>query len=151
MLLTQHVESFEAYSYYKTLNKISSSQSRFTQNQPGFVSGNITSKINTDAKVLGYFDVTSVSKKRVFFNYTDYFPNNTIDFIEECVYVVPLLSDEGTSPLIEEIRRGNYLYNKVFIPLPLTLGPHGPYLLVAKICGDCRELGDSIKPTFWVD
>ena len=151
MLLTQHVESFEAYSYYKTLNKISSSQSRFTQNQPGFVSGNITSKINTDAKVLGYFDVTSVSKKRVFFNYTDYFPNNTIDFIEECVYVVPLLSDEGTSPLIEEIRRGNYLYNKVFIPPPLTLGPHGPYLLVAKVCGDCRELGDSIKPTFWVD
>lgn len=156
MLLTQHVESFEAYSYYKTLNKISSSQSRFTQNQPGFVPGNITSETNNNDKVLGYFDVTSVSKKRMFFNYLDYFPNNVVDFIEECVYINPLLEDaeqpfEGLSPLIEQMKKGNYLYNKIFVPPPLTLGPHGPYLLVSKICGDCRVLGDSVKPDFWVD
>ncbi|MGJ8742975.1 DUF4249 domain-containing protein [Polaribacter sp.] len=156
MLLTQHVASFEAYSYYKTLDKISTSQGTFTQNQPGLLSGNIISDTNINDKVLGYFDVTTVSKKRMFFNYADYFPNNVVDYIEECVFINPLLEDpndpfEGTSPLIDEINRGNYLYNQIYEPPPLTIRPFGPYLLVAKVCGDCRVLGDGNKPPFWVD
>ncbi len=41
VLAKQSVLSFNAYNYYKTLQKLSNSGSVFTQNQPGFIQGNI--------------------------------------------------------------------------------------------------------------
>jgi len=54
MLLKQYVQSLEAYTFYKTLNDLSGSESLFSQNQPGFISGNLYSDDNPNEKVIGF-------------------------------------------------------------------------------------------------
>jgi Domain of unknown function (DUF4249) len=67
ILVKQYVQSLESYTFYKTLSEISGSGSILSQNQPGFFYGNIRSDDNPTEKVIGFFDVASVSSKRIFF------------------------------------------------------------------------------------
>ncbi|WP_417558986.1 DUF4249 domain-containing protein [Mesoflavibacter zeaxanthinifaciens] len=154
ILIEQHVQSFEAYTYFNTLSKLSSSENVFTQNQPGFIPGNMYSKSNQEDKIVGFFEVTSVSSKRFFFNRDDIFPDQSIETPDYCQLIAPLLSErvDGSisSPLIEQLKRGSsYLYY-ADNPSPTDLYK-GEYLLTPKKCGDCRELGTTAKPSFWVD
>ena len=71
ILVKQYVQNPEAYNFYKTLKSLSSSGSLLSQVQPGFIVGNIQNINDLDEKVVGYFDVTSVSEKRIFFNFDD--------------------------------------------------------------------------------
>lgn len=152
--ISQHVQSYEAYTYFNTLSKLSSSENVFTQNQPGFIQGNIFSKSDNKEKVVGFFEVTSVSKKRIFFDRKDVFPNHLVDLSKDCQLISPLLSertDSGiSSPLIDQLKRGDsYLfYEDNTSPTDLY---KGEYLLTPKECGDCRVLGTNIKPSFWID
>ncbi len=71
-LVKQYVQSPEAHSYSTKILRNSTSQSVFTQSQPGALTGNISS----DKKVIGYFEVSSVSEKRVFFSRSNFFEYN---------------------------------------------------------------------------
>ena len=45
----------------------------------------LQSTTNPDDKVIGYFDVASVTSKRIFFNYIDLFPNESLPpYYTEC-------------------------------------------------------------------
>jgi len=149
ILVKQFVQSIEAYSFYKILDQLSSSESLFSQIQPGILIGNIVSTENENESVLGFFEVTSVSSKRIFFNFSDFYQGDLPDHIEGCEIVSPLLVDRTTSPLIHMIDEDKYIYYK---DNPRT-NQHlvGPYLLVTKSCSDCTVLGTNIKPSFWVD
>ncbi len=152
VLVKQYVQSFEAFTYYKALEKQSSNESLFTQTQPGFLAGNISSTANPDDRAIGYFEVVSASEKRIFFNYNDFFSNNTPVFVNECVEIAPSLFHDRSpfiSPLINTLRSGNFTFFKVNNNRTEDLP--GRYLLVPKVCGDCRELGSLTKPSFWVD
>jgi hypothetical protein len=59
------------------LKELSGSDGILSQNQPGFFFGNIKSVENPNEKVIGYFEVSSVSSQRIFFNYEDVFPGST--------------------------------------------------------------------------
>ena len=150
ILVKQYVQSYEGYTYYKTLNKLSSSSSVFTSNQPGFIPGNINHVSDTSKKVLGFFEVNSVSEKRIFFNHIDLFPRHSINFIRDCNVNAPPISlpKSTTSPLIEDLKNGRLYFkdNKE----RSQLYP-GNYLITDKKCGDCRVLGTNVKPVFWID
>lgn len=149
LLVKQLVQSREAYNYYKILNKISSSESLFSQIQPGTLIGNITSVDDENEDVLGFFEVASVSTKRVFFNYSDFYTKNTPPHEEPCTYIAPELIFEGSSPLVDNLISNKYIY---FSPNSGTFEfLTGPYLLVPRSCGDCTVLGSNIKPDFWID
>ena len=152
VLVKQYVQSLAAFTYFKTLKKISGNQGIFTQNQPGLIVGNLSSVSDNNEKVIGFFEVASVSKKRYFFNYEEYYPNNEVDFITDCSTIAPPLFSPNpystSSPLIEAIRRNYMYYLDNGDP---TLAFPGIYLLVPKPCGDCTVLGSNIKPTFWID
>lgn len=151
ILVKQYVQTFEAYNYFNTLKKLSSSENVFNQAQPGFISGNIVSENNQNEKVIGFFEVSSVSEKRLFFNYEDIFPNQSIDFPESCDLAAPILFDSFTdgSPLVDLIKDNTHTYYRENDTGLDYL--EGNYLLVPKVCGDCTVLGSNIKPTFWVD
>ena len=160
ILVTQYVQNIEAYTYYKTLKKISGNQGIFTQNQPGLILGNISSVSNndTDEKVIGFFEVASISKKRYFFNYEEYYPDSEVDYISDCEIIsppllalpaVPGMRAPETCPLVNVIQNGDYIYY-LDNPAPSTTLP-GDYILVPKECGDCTVLGSNIKPSFWID
>ena len=149
ILVKQYIQSIEAYTFYKILNDLSSSESLFSQIQPGTLIGNIVSNDNANENVLGFFEVSSVSSKRVFFNYSDFYQGDLPEHIEDCNFIAPSLVDRDFSPLIDELDRGNYIYyleNTGTVPNLV-----GPYLLVPKSCSDCTVLGSNIKPSYWVD
>ena len=72
ILVKQYVQSQEAFIFYQILEDLGNVESLLSQGQPGFVTGNITSDIDSEERVLGFFEATSVSTERIYFDYTDF-------------------------------------------------------------------------------
>lgn len=140
----QYIQSPEAYNYYETLKKVTQSESLFSENQPGYLEGNIKSLDHQNEKVVGFFEVTAVAAKRIYFNYEDFFLGETSPpFAVGCTPYSPKPDD-----LCDEI---NYNGNK-FYKLNEPIGPNETFaLLVPEECGDCTSLGKTEAPDFWIE
>ncbi|WP_299256634.1 DUF4249 domain-containing protein [uncultured Aquimarina sp.] len=156
ILVRQYVQSREANGFYEILSSFSESESLFSQIQPGFITGNITSESNQDDKVLGYFDVSTVSEQRIFVDRSD-FLTDLPRFALECELIEP---EQGLDNLItfHQLIRGFINSNEVRY-LPDTsptpgepIVPEGSFrFFLPRACGDCTALGVSEAPDFWVD
>jgi len=145
ILVRQYVENLAAYTYYKTLKKISGSGSILSPNQPGFFYGNLKSVDNPNEKIIGFFDVASVSSKRIFFNYEDLFPGEPPPpYYAKCEeqYFIFCFGDPPCSgpELIGGIQDHS-----------LTYFAHSgiDYYMYIPECGDCTSFSSNIKPLFW--
>jgi hypothetical protein len=153
ILIRQYVQSIEAYTYFETLSEYAGDGSLFLQNQPGFISSNVESQSNAQEKVLGFFEVSSVSSKRIFFSYDDFYPNEpqppyTVSCNELSFKIDLGHPDDLCGPLLGLIDSGDVLfYRENEIPSP----NEGPYYTVATECGDCTRLGITSVPDFWED
>ena len=157
ILVHQRVQSFKAYSYYATLNKLSGQSNIFSQNQPGFINGNLFAIDNPEEKVLGYFEVSSSLSKRLFFAFEDFFPTEPKPgYFTDCPILTPDLDDKSRfgnpkfSPLITQLFYHDlkfYDFNPPRIP-PMH---NKPYKIVKRECSDCTAVGSNIKPSFWID
>ncbi|MGD1946934.1 MAG: DUF4249 domain-containing protein, partial [Croceivirga sp.] len=78
ILVKQHVQRSEAYGFYETLKELSQSDEVFSQVQPGPLEANIKRVDGTDEMVLGYVDITSVSERRIYLEYADFFPGEEL-------------------------------------------------------------------------
>lgn len=147
ILVKQFSLSQANYNYYRTLQEMSLSNNLFSQTQPGFLNGNIE---GTDGQkeAIGLFNVSSVSEKRIFFDYEDFHTNSDIVtyFAKDCRIRLADIesSEEEFRKLIYEIEQG--LVKLVGI-VPLTIN----YMVVESPCVDCRYWGDIEKPDFWED
>tara|TARA_R110001606_G_scaffold124960_1_gene258469 strand:- start:1808 stop:2959 length:1152 start_codon:yes stop_codon:yes gene_type:complete len=138
ILVKQYIQSRESYNYFRVLEEFSESQSLFSQVQPGFLASNIFSVNNADEKVLGFFEISSVSEKRFFFNREDLLDS---DFPWACT-----VSEPPTQRLRALLRNDR-------VTLIGVLDPDGPipYQVVDRVCGDCTASGSNIRPDFWED
>lgn len=144
ILVRQYSQSVETYNFYETLNTFSTSENLFSENQPGFLEGNVFSETDRNEKVVGYFDVSTVDEKRIFFNYTDFYPDEPLPpYVDPCRYGVPTIG------LIDLVRWDIAKYVADNGP-DFDLGP-GPYVMVPQVCGDCTALGESQPPEFWIE
>lgn len=158
ILVRQYVQSREAYAFYETLSSFSESETVFSENQPGFLEGNVFSVENNNENVFGFFEVASVDEKRIYFNYSDLFVNESQpDFYIECdEFFTPVLIREDfahnwiSSPLVDAINDGYQFYdeNDVEVSSPFS---YAPFRLVLEPCGDCTFLGNNNVPDFWED
>ena len=158
ILVRQYVQSREAYAFYETLNSFSESETVFSENQPGFLEGNVFSVENKNENVFGFFEVASVDEKRIYFNYSDLFVNESQpDFYIECdEFFTPVLIREDfahnwiSSPLVDAINDGYQFYdeNDVEVSSPFS---YAPFRFVLEPCGDCTFLGNNNVPDFWED
>ncbi|WP_421804274.1 DUF4249 domain-containing protein [Flagellimonas sp.] len=138
--IKQQIRSQEAFEFYNKLSSFSSSENIFSQVQPGFLEGNIRAT-NSDSKVIGFFDVVSVSKKRIFFNYEDFFPNAALPpYPFECTIFTPSIDDDILSGRVEFVGNNEN-------PGPDEL----PYFVTFTPCGDCTQLGSNVEPDFWIE
>tara|TARA_R100001369_G_scaffold92244_3_gene136387 strand:- start:4159 stop:5337 length:1179 start_codon:yes stop_codon:yes gene_type:complete len=151
ILVKEYVLSFESYTFYETLKSFSGSESLFSQVQPGFIPGNITSVTNEDEKVIGIFEATPVSSKRIFFNYIDFFNSDDGEpgsFAEDCMISRPDVIPDGR-PLGTLIKIGSVKFLGVATgPGDFTTG-FGPYNVVPTPCMDCNVFGTNVAPDFW--
>lgn len=152
ILVRQFVQSNEAFTFYETLNEFSGNESFFSETQPGFLEGNISSDTNTDEKVLGYFDVASVAEQRLFFNYSDLFPGEELPpYVDPCNLSAPPFRTPGNPPrcilaVQTDLGLVSYAGNND------SAGQNeGPYFVAPNVCGDCSEIGKVEVPEFWIE
>ncbi|WP_299125631.1 DUF4249 domain-containing protein [uncultured Winogradskyella sp.] len=151
ILVKQYVLSPETFAYYDTLKGLSqSSTTVFSEDQPGFLAGNIISLTDPDENIAGYFEVSTVAEQRLFFSYEDFFPGEELPpYVISCVLQKPSTAGNfGERDLVNIIREESmrfFDYNTN--PQP----GEGPYIMVIPQCGDCTTLGSNIVPDFWVE
>lgn len=153
ILVTQYIESYESYVFYKTLKKMAGTDgSLLSPNQPGFIVGNMSAVNNPDKKIIGYFDVVSVSSERIFLERDAVFPDApTPPYFQECeiekLDIRRPLSPKDPRPdhykMLRYIRNNNYLLYKVIKPLEKI------YWMVPAACSDCTTFASNKKPEFW--
>ena len=110
---------------------------------------------------LGYFEVASVSQKRIFFNYEDLFPGEPLPpYPISCEsFGNPRLFPNGytcfavgdcegncVSPLIDQINSEKVVYAGIREGDMLA-----PYYTWPSPCGDCKALGSNMAPEFWTE
>ena len=137
----QFVQSLEAFTFYKTLKDLGVASNLLTQGQPGFIPGNLVSTKNPNDKVFGFFDVSAVSKKRIYFNYKDFvfeFPT----YFEDCTRTKIL----PTAALITKLEMEHYQIHDFEED-----GPVKVYHIYKEACTDCTTFSSSEKPDFWKD
>ncbi len=147
----QYTQSNASAAFYNALDQFSSSESLFSESQPGFLAGNVQSDLDQNEKVLGYFDVSSVSEERIFFNYDDLFPGEELpEYINPCREIAPMLISQGGARCVlsamVDANQVSYLDINEDPP-----ADQGPYLVVPRECGDCTVLGANVAPEFWVE
>ncbi len=160
ILVKQYLQSIDSFSYYESLRNFAKNESVFSEVQPGFLEGNIKAQ-NKENRIIGFFDVASVDQKRLFFNYTDFFPNADLppyffDFNCSRRLSPPIGDPELDGPsalncpqaLVPRLKLELVEYVSVN-GVPQTC--EGPYFVTPRICGDCTILGSNVKPDFWVD
>ncbi|SIQ10445.1 DUF4249 domain-containing protein [Maribacter ulvicola] len=157
----QLVSSAASFSFYDQLNNFSQTGSIFSQVQPGFLQGNLSSDDGSQGNVIGFFDVVSASKERLFFNYADFYPNEELPpYPFNCRELTAPESHvsfcfsgpRGPNPcpqsVIQQVDLNLISYVK---PNVNDVDCGGPHIFVPRVCGDCTVLGSNIKPDFWVD
>ena len=155
--VNQYVQSSAAYQYFETLNNFTSEGSLFSQIQPGFIEGNVSSITNPNEKVIGFFDVSSVSSQRLYFNYEDFYPDQPLPSLEySCAESEHFQGGfGGCGTLIGGLLTDNVVYSsgasKIKDPISGEFVTVGPYFMVLRECGDCTALGKNVAPDFWVD
>ena len=160
ILVKQYIQNLEAYTYYNTLKTISGTDGILSQNQPGFFSGNITCTNNPNEKVVGFFDVSSVSSQRIFFNFEDVFPDTIqpdyfVDCWDNCVEPIEFWCP-GTYNYCFGFNAINMCTGNV-VETFLNMTPQRELYysgvttvrLVPQQCGDCTFISSNVVPPFW--
>ena len=156
ILVNQYVQSSQAHNYYKVLRDLSASESLLSESQPGFLEGNVFSMSDSNEKVVGFFEVSSVDSKRIYFNYNDVFPGESLPpYVSNCNPFAPDECNEesaangGSSAIVHAISESQgakfYDFNDD------SVFPQGPYDLVEAPCGNCTVLGNNVPPDFWIE
>lgn len=149
ILVKQYVQSIEAATFYSIINELGSVESLLSQGQPGYVAGNISAVGDPTKKVLGFFEASSFTSERMFFNYTDFGIEKPPYFID-CDYLSLNYTDNTAlddDPNEREVLR---TYIK-FFNYQLIEAFH-PYYQIAKIeCTVCTSFSSNVRPDFWID
>ena len=131
LLAKQYHINDEAYTYWKNIKEQISSDDFLFSSQPYQIPGNIKNEDDPDERVLGFFTVASVSKRRAFFDR----PSNVAFHYHKCVPNTDL--------------RGLGFMGPDQFPVYLTNTPQG-IALGSEFCFDCTLWGGVLnKPDFW--
>jgi hypothetical protein len=140
LLVKQYAISRNAYNYWSAVQDQSQNTGGMYETQPVSISGNIHCITNPEETVLGYFMVSSYTKKRIFVSRDFDFPIYT-----------PLCMPYNLDAQSLNIYLSSYKPDDYPIYLLNLSGTRqGPWDYAEQTCFDCRKLGGSvIKPDFW--
>jgi hypothetical protein len=138
ILVRQYVQTPQSFAYYDALRGLAqSATSVFTEDQPGFLDGNVFSLNDENENVAGFFEVAAVTEKRLFFNYVDFFSGEDLPpYFQNCIPTA-----QSGEDLKSTLAREERVY----------FDSNGGIRTVAQACGDCTVLGSNKIPEFWVE
>ena len=137
LLAKQYTLSDNAYNYWKQVREQNQGSGGIYEKQPDFINGNIYNTSDPDEKVLGFFNLSSLSEKRIF-----------VSGVRELVYpATKCIIDTIWSPRDKPIWMHIPFFLVSFDPMRQG-GP--PYGVGINLCFDCRNGGGTTdKPDFW--
>ncbi len=150
ILVNQYVQSVEAYTFYKIVKELGSVESLLSQGQPGYVAGNMVSETDPDEKVLGFFEASSMTSKRIYFNYEDFVLEKPPYFVVCDVLVLDYLDNTVLDNDPNE-RENLFTYLSYFNYQVLSLGQNTIYRIVQAECSVCTSFSSNVRPDFWED
>ncbi len=150
ILVKQYAQSVEAYTFYKIIDELGSIESLLSQGQPGYVTGNMISETKPDEKVIGFFEASSMTSKRIYFNYEDIGLEKPPYFIE-CEVLTLDYWDDTTLDNDPNERDAIRQYIEYFDYQVLTVSTTGIYRIVQQECAGCTSFSSNVKPSFWED
>ena len=133
LLIEQIALSESAYNYWEDLRLNNSQDGGLYNTQPIAIKGNLVNITNPEKDVLGFFQASTVTTKRIFVQPD---PEFNMDF------------DNGCSTT--ELGRGGFSnISPSQYPAYLLLGEND-WLVMTDACVDCTELGGTLdKPFYW--
>jgi hypothetical protein len=140
LLVKQHIVSREAYEFWNHLREQENNLGSIYSFQPFQIVGNVFCTDNPAEPVLGYFNVSAVSSKRIFVNRPtdlEFFYQTECPFITEDMYTVLWLWQDQW-PL--------------YLPARYIGSLQTPVLTGTQNCVDCTEDGGVLQaPDFWIE
>jgi len=146
ILVKQYVQNLGAYTFYKIIEELGNVESLLSQDQPGYVAGNMQSVSSADEKVLGFFEASSVAEKRIFFNYADFGLEKPPYFVDCEVFKL----DYNRISLEIDERSDLYTYLTIF-NYQVLFSDHPEYEISSEECSVCTSFSSNVKPDFWED
>lgn len=146
ILVKQYVQSAESYTFYKILKDLGSVGSLLSQVQPGYVIGNMSEESNPNEKVIGFFEASSVSSRRIFFSYED-FGLSKPPYFTECEVII-LDYNKFRDP---DDRAALFNFITYYDYQVLSGSSTGIYRIIKPECSVCTYFSSNIKPDFWED
>jgi Domain of unknown function (DUF4249) len=150
----QYSLSEDEFDFWNNLNKAGEAGGDIFSSQPYSVISNIHNVNNAGDKVLGYFEVSSVTRKRIYITAHDldplYLPNYQTDCVE---YIEPVESPGAPTPSLYETYYHIMTDPEFVFIKPLFNSDNTLHKLVysKKECCMCEYAGFPKKPEFWID
>ena len=159
ILAKQYALSETSYHFYRALKENNESVGSLSDKQTGPIVGNMMNIDDPGEVVLGHFEVSGVSEKRVFFSNDD-FDNRfaPAQFNYRCIYSdaivfdIPTTIDYFTSPELFIQRIGfdfNPFYQIGFIIETSNPAAADSVYLYPNTCTSCDWYARSTPPSFW--
>jgi len=153
ILVKQYSISDKEYDFWNNLKKVGAAGGDIFDSQPYQVISNIHNINNVREMVLGYFEVSAVSRKRIYITVheldTLYLPHYATD----CVEIAKSPEDwpSRTPPSFYDIYY-KIMYDYTFIrPIFNADKTLQKLVFATKVCSLCEYSGLTTKPDFWID
>jgi hypothetical protein len=141
----QYAIDNETYTYYRKLIDTEGKGSLFDEQQ-GTILGNISSMDNPRETVLGNFEVSGVSSKRVFFNYTD---------LDHALRYPRYRYNCSNNDIVgTTLDSAGYFFDLPFNNLLIinaSINNDPQVIMGPEKCTDCTWFAPNLKPEFWID
>ncbi len=150
ILVKQYVQSVEAFTFYKIVKELGSIQSLLSQGQPGYVAGNMVSEADPEEKVLGFFEASSMTSKRIYFNFEDFGLVKPPYFVD-CEMLQLDYNDNTVLDGDQNEREALYKSITSFGYQVLIANSRLIYTIVQPECSVCTSFSSNERPDFWED
>jgi hypothetical protein len=153
--------SKQAFKYLEDLQKVDESEGDIFGSQPFEILSNIKNTSDPAEKVLGYFQVSSVSEKRKYIIPDDIYTMGFFDYEYDCKVQYVSTKDFYLNPLTGRAYTFDEIYDKyargaqMIFTRPVFHGINADSLYSLGFstpeCANCEYTGSHVKPAFWKD
>lgn len=140
--VSQYAIDEDAYNFYRNFKEITEGGGSLFDSQTGLLVGNVSSESGQDEIVLGYFEVSGVTSRRVFFDLEDFdrFQEVRARPVTECLTSNWIEPDEDEKDFFLDRVGTIYLIIEI-----------DSLKVVPRACASCLDRGVTQEPDFWID
>jgi hypothetical protein len=162
ILVKQYSISAKEFDFWENLKKTGESGGDIFATQPYLVISNIHNVNNKNEEVLGYFEVSSVSQKRIFITEKELYSMDLPNYKSDCEFIEKgpddfpgsqmsytdiyhMYTDKGYTFVWPEVKDGTVVAGTVYERNLRKL------VFTKPACAICESTGFAEKPDFWID